>query len=193
MYGRCGKGMMNEAGRDPMEWCSINELAYVNSFYRHGRRGTWQHPRNGRWYELDGFLVRKGERHRLVKGMKAMSGSDLSDHVAKSMTVKVYEKRWRMEGGVRRPPRIKWEALQLADKRVEYKEKTRELMMNEDVDEWRWEKMTEVMIEAAKEVCGESTVPVANPWTVRHEDEMNDLRESIEGGENERGETDGSK
>ena len=80
---------MDEAGRDLMNWCGANGLAYVNSYMKHERRGTWLHPRSGRWYELDGFLMRKDERHRLVRRMKAMSMSELSDHVAKSMTVSV--------------------------------------------------------------------------------------------------------
>ncbi|MEL7302028.1 MAG: endonuclease/exonuclease/phosphatase family protein, partial [Pseudomonadota bacterium] len=178
VYGRFGIGEMNEAGRDLMEWCGINGLAYVNSYMRHERRGTWQHPWNGRWYELDGFLMRKEERHRLVKRMKAMNASDLSDHAAKSLTVKVCERRWRTVGGGRRPPRIKWEALQRVEKRAEYMEKTRELMTNEDVDEWKWEGMTEVMIAAAKDVCGETTISVANPWTVGCEEELDEMKEN---------------
>ena len=179
VYGTFGINEMNDAGRDWMDWCGTNGLAYVNSYMRHARRGTWQHPRTGRWYELDGFLVRKEERHRLVRRMKTMNECVLSDHTAKSMTVRVNERRWRAIGGERRPPRIKWEALQRIDKREEYKEKTRELMMNAEVDEWRWEDMTEVMIGAAKEVCGETTRPVANPWTIGCEDELDGLKGNI--------------
>ena len=121
VYGRCGIGVMNEAGRDLMEWCGANGLAYVNSYMRHERRGTWQHPSSGRRYELNGFLVRKDERYRLVKGMKAMHASVLSDHVAKGVTVRVVGRKWRTEGGGGggRPPRINWEVLQRVDKREE--------------------------------------------------------------------------
>ena len=180
VYGRWGLGEMNEAGRELMEWCSMNGLAYVNSYVRHARRGTWQHPRSGRWYELDGFLVRKNERYGLVKGMKAMHASVLSDHRAKGMIVRVVDRRWRTEGGGGgRPPRTKWEALQHTDKREEYKLKTNEMMTNEEVADWSWESMAKVMTEAAKEVCGETTRPVQNPWTVGREDELNELREDI--------------
>ena len=179
VYGRFGIGEMNEAGRDWMEWCGTNGLAYVNSFMRHGRRGTWQHPRSGRWYELDGFVVRKEERQRLVRKVKTMSMNELSDHTAKSLKVRVTGKRWRTEGGGRRPPRIKWEALQCMEKKDEYKDNTRERMARTEVDEWKWEDMTEVMIEAAKEVCGETTKPVANPWTIGHERELDEMREEI--------------
>ena len=179
VYGKFGLGEMNEAGRDWMEWCGTNGLAYVNSFMRHRRRGTWLHPRSGRWYELDGFVVRKEERQRLVRKVKTMSMNELSDHTAKSMIVRVTGKRWRTEGGARRPPRIKWEALQCQDMKEAYKENTRERMARAEVDEWRWEEMTEVMIEAAKEVCGETTKPVANPWTIGYEEELDGMKEDI--------------
>ena len=102
---------MNDAGRDLMLWCEANGLAYVNSYIRHAIRGTWQHPATGVWYELDGFLVRKEERHGLVKRMMTMQKEDMSDHETKCMTVRGVRKRWRTEGGLKRTPRIKGKAL----------------------------------------------------------------------------------
>ena len=57
--GKYGVGRMNEAGRDMIDWCKKNGLAFVNSFMRQARRGTGFHMRYGRWYELEGFLVGK--------------------------------------------------------------------------------------------------------------------------------------
>ena len=37
----------------------------------------------------------------------------------------------------------------------------------------------EVMVQAAREVCGEVTRPVANPWTIGHEREVNELQERV--------------
>ena len=59
--GVCGKfgiGRMNEAGRDLINWCEENGLAYVNSYVRHACRGTWFNRMYWRWYELAVFLVR---------------------------------------------------------------------------------------------------------------------------------------
>ena len=53
--GKYGVGRENVAGRDLLDWCEENGLAYVNSYMRHERRGTWFNLRYGRWYELDGF------------------------------------------------------------------------------------------------------------------------------------------
>ena len=55
--GDFGVRRMNDAGRDLIEWCKANGLAYENSFVRHAERGTWFNRMYGRWYELDGFVV----------------------------------------------------------------------------------------------------------------------------------------
>ena len=80
---------------------------------------------------------------------------------------------------MKRPPRVKWEALRREEIREEYKERTRELMEERNAEEWKWEDMSEVMLTAAKEVCGETTKPVANPWTIGYEEELEGLRDEI--------------
>ena len=67
MCGKYGIGVMNEAGRNLIEWCEENELAYVNSYMRHARRGTWLHMRYGRWYESESEAI-ETERKRKRKG-----------------------------------------------------------------------------------------------------------------------------
>jgi len=107
--GKYGVGRMNEAGRDMIEWCEEHGLEYVNSYMKHERRGTWFHMRYGRWYELDGFIVRKGERHRMVESMKTMSEWQLSDHRPKVMKVRKMKKKWRTQGRKESEvPRINW-------------------------------------------------------------------------------------
>ena len=183
--GVCGKygiGRMNEAGRDLIEWCEQHGLVYVNSYMQHARRGTWFHMRFARWYELDGFIVRKNERHRMVKRMWTMDDGALSDHRPKCMKVKVRNKRWRTERtNENRVPRIKWEVLKDEEKKMEYERRTSELVQEEARGEMNeeWKKMTRVMIEAAKEVCGEVSRPVANPWTIGREEEVREMQDSI--------------
>ena len=77
----CGK---YGVGRDLVDWCEENGLEHVNSYMKHARRGTWFNLRYGRWYEMDGFIVRKGERHRIVMSLKTLSEWGLSDHRGKS-------------------------------------------------------------------------------------------------------------
>ena len=71
---------MNEAGRDQIDLCEENGLGYVNSFMKHARRSMLFNLRYGKCYELDGFLVRKNERDRMIEKMRTLSKWGLSDH-----------------------------------------------------------------------------------------------------------------
>ena len=189
--GQFGVGRMNEAGRDLIDWCEEQGLAYVNSFMKHERRGTWFHTRYGRWYELDGFVVRKGERHGMVERMRTLSEWGLSDHRPKLLRVRKAIKRWRTSGpGEQRVPRIRWEMLQDEEKKEEYAERTRQLLEEDEGDErlGDWEKVSRVMVRAAKEVCGESERGVSNPWVIGHEEEIEELMARVNAAVDERNE-----
>jgi len=180
--GRFGVGQRNDAGRDLIEWCEDNAMAYVNSFIKHRRRGTWFNLRYGRWYELDGFIVRQSERHRMVKKMRTTNEWGLSDHRPKIMSITTSHKRWRVEGGKReRIPNIKWEKLKDPTIRIEYQNRTRELYnrAEESEQEVNWTKMSEIMITAAKEVCGIEKKRILNPWMMGHEEEMTAKTERV--------------
>ena len=117
-------GRMNDAGRYLIEWCEANGLAYANSFVRHTERGTWFNRMYGRWYELDGFVVRQNERHSMIRRMRCERMNELSDHKPKKVVICVEKRRWRAVNGERNR-RIKWEVLRDSEKKEEYKESTR--------------------------------------------------------------------
>ena len=181
--GKFGVGRMNEAGRDLIDWCEENGLVHVNSYMKHARRGTWFNLRYGRWYELDGFLVRKNERHRMIERMRTLSEWGLSDHRAKVMRIRPEMKKWRTSGeDGKRVPRIRWEVLKDEEKREAYKEKTSELLNARDQEEenvGEWERMSKVMLKAAEEVCGKVKGKVKNPWVVGHEEELDEMNARI--------------
>ena len=52
-----------------VEWYEQHELQYVNIYMRYKRRNTWWHTRHAWWYELDGFIVKKSGRQRMVRRM----------------------------------------------------------------------------------------------------------------------------
>ena len=183
--GEYGVGRMNDAGRDLIEWCEANVLAYANSFVRHAERGKWFNRMYGRWYELDGFVVRQNERHRMIRRMRCERMNELSDHKPKKVEICVEKRRWRAVNGERKR-RIKWEVLRDSEKKEEYKESTRvkwNEKMERETDEssrMQWKNLVEVMNEAAEEVCGLESGRVANPWMIGHEREVNEMREEIE-------------
>ena len=190
--GRLGLGRANEAGRDLIDWCEEHDLAYVNSFVRHRRRGTWFNRMYGRWYELDGFIVRKAERHRIVKRMRTVNEVTLSDHKPKSMTIKVVEKKWRTAGGRTRRRKVKWEVLRDERKKEEYKVETQRRMDEREnggeESRMKWDELAQVMTESAEEVCGLVSGRVENPWMLGHERRVEELRGEIERAVNERNE-----
>ena len=104
----------------------------------------------GRWYELDGFVVRQNERHRMIRRMKCDRMNELSDHKPKKVVICVEKRRWRAVNGERKR-RIKREVLRDSEKKEEYKESMRvkwnERMERETGESSRmqWKNLVEVM------------------------------------------------
>ena len=57
------------------------------------------HPARGTWHELDGFLVRRGERVGWARKMRTVEKRVLSDHKPKMLEVRIDPRRWRAQGG----------------------------------------------------------------------------------------------
>ena len=179
--GRYGVGRMNEQGRDFVEWCEENELVWVNSFMKHRRRGSWFSIRFHRWYELDGFVVRKRDRVGLVRRMCGASEWGLSDHRPKCMRVRVCTKRWRTVREEKRVPRVMHERMNDERVREEYERQTNARMkgLEWEGESDEWGKLAEVMVEAAREVCGEGRGRASNPWMVGREEELGALHRAV--------------
>ena len=151
--GEFGIRESNEQGRKLLEWCENNGLVQVNSFYNHRRRGTWCHPRNGNWYELDGFLMRNNQRHKFVRKVSTVGEVTLSDHKPKLMIFRL-ESRLRARIRTKRIPRIKFEQLRLPEVAEQYRLKIGELIAenvrDEDAiedDKTRWDELTELVLQ----------------------------------------------
>ena len=165
----------NEAGEDLVEWCQLNGIALANTFSPHSRRGTWFNIPRARWYELDGFLVKQDQRHRMMRGVKVLGETGMSDHRPVMMKIKSKVRKWRRQSE-KRVPNIRYEKLKDENVKVQFKRKVREKwetrgdQIREDGTNWKM--MSEVLTEAAEETCGKKTRQVANPWTIGHEEEL---------------------
>ena len=179
--GRYGIGRMNEQGRDFVEWCEENELVWVNSFLKHRRRGTWFSSRYHRWYELDGFVVRKRDRMGMVRRMCGASEWGLSDHRPKCLRVRVCTRKWRTVRDEKRVPRVMHERMNDESVREEYERVTGERMegLEWEGESDEWGKLAELMVGAAKEVCGEVRGRASNPWMVGREEELEALHRAV--------------
>ena len=182
-YGLCTP--TTEAGEDLLDWCGVNDLQWVNSYYNVRKRGTWFNKSHRNWYELDGFLMRRGERHQVARRLEIVNEFTLSDHKPVTLHLRIPEKK-RKTRQIRNP-NINWERLKDTKTAERYREKTEELGQN-ITEESSWSEIANALCKAALAVCGKKTRHVANPWTVGREEELNELHEAISKAVSERNE-----
>ena len=89
--GKFGLRANSEAGDDVVEWAENKNLYIVDTYFRKINRGTWCHPRTGKWYELDYFLA-KIHRNLIIKDMKVVREDRWSDHRPKMIKSELQRK-----------------------------------------------------------------------------------------------------
>ena len=64
IWGRYGIGAGNEAGDRLLEFCAVNQLTVMNTWFakKDIHLATWQHPATRQQYMIDYVLMRAGER-----------------------------------------------------------------------------------------------------------------------------------
>ena len=115
----------------------------------------------------------------------------MSDHRPKCVRLRKEVRTWRVSGpNESRVLKIKWEVLQDESKREEYEERTRVLMNESESNErmGEWERVSEIMVRAAKEVCGVREKGVLNPWVIGHEESIRERTSRVNDAVNERNE-----
>ena len=183
--GHFGLRTSNYQGNQLLDWCEDNGWAYVNSFFNHRRRGTWFHGVLHRWYELDGFIMRAGQRHKHVKKIHTHAEASLSDHKPKVMKLEL-ESTMKKKKKEKKQPRIKFENLRNTEVKQRYREKVAEIMEEENdqivekaADSTKWDRISGIVNRAAKETCGVTEKPIENPWLVDKDEEINQMRSRI--------------
>jgi exonuclease III len=147
----------NEAGEDLLNWCESQAMAYANSFSCHGSRGTWFNRGHRRWYELDGFLLKKEQRHRCEPHICSINEMVWSDHKPMKISVKVKNNgQWRGHEG--RKPQINWEKLRERHHREAFEELTQtsyeERRQEFQENSTNWDVITDILTTAVETVCG---------------------------------------
>ena len=186
-YGAFGlRTQTNEAGRSLLEWCVTQRLIYANSFSWQRKRGTWFHRPLRRWYELDGFLLKREQRHEIMIKAGTVGDMAISDHNSKILTIRRASRKKRRVTHEQRKALIQWNKLQDEEMRDRYKETTTRRLNNieEGLEEMGDSRnvVAEVVIEAAEEICGKKGRTIANPWTVGREEQLRELHERIRRG-----------
>ena len=190
--GKYGLRQSNNRGREFIRWCEEQNLAYVNSFFNHKQRGTWFNRMLGRWYELDGFIMRKEERHRYAKKVCTIGEQTVSDHKPKKLTIEI--KKWHWSTVERkRIPKIKWERLREPEVAAQYRQRIEELAEEieeerEERDSTNYKEIVDLVTRAAKDICGEEEKRIENPWMIGKEEELQRLKVGITTAVNQRNE-----
>ena len=63
-----GYGEINDAGKDLLNFLSINEAAICNTWFmkKDIYKQTWQHPKSKRWHCIDFAIMHQGDRRRCL-------------------------------------------------------------------------------------------------------------------------------
>jgi hypothetical protein len=172
-------GHTNEAGRELLDWCAEQGLVWANSFFRHGRRGTWWDSYRRRWHEIDGFVVRRHRVHTWVTNVTSMPRSEcpgVSDHVAKRMTIRLHGQHGRARS--RRAPQVRHERLRDPAVLEQFQQRTEQA-----AQQWNegtaWARVNADLLAVAREVCGEKEGTVESPWMVGREEESRYFQQQI--------------
>ena len=186
--GRFGLRQTNRQGLELLEFCEENNLCYVNSYFNHTRRGTWFNPALRRWYELDGFLMKSDERHKLVKKVCTIGEISLSDHKPKKIILELNKPKNKKILTRKKSPRINWEKLRDEETAARYRDRVELLIEEKERNERNlpenqtgWDDITEVVTKAANDICGTQEKKIENPWMAGRDDEINRMRARITG------------
>ena len=98
-------------GEDIIDWLTEHGLCWVNSFFYVKKGSTWLTRANKVWYDLDGFITREEDRHRIVKALKIKSNEMLSDHKTVEMKLKMKTPRHSNERRQKKRRNIIWEKM----------------------------------------------------------------------------------
>jgi len=157
VVGKFGYNYTNSQGEELVQWLRENDLSWVNSFHFIRRRGTWHNRSVRKWYELDGFITHLQDRKHMVKKIKVVGTLHL-DHNAVCNTlhenmVRKITRRNRREHVPTPWRNTNWQKLWVKENGEKNRGLTKELMEKDNL-ELNWEKVQQIMLASAEQVCG---------------------------------------
>ena len=129
---------------------------------------------NGKWHELDRFLVRRLQRSQLVKTAGVVLEGSLPYHRPKKITVRLLNLKWKKITSQKRGNIEKLRDKETIKKIPEATGKTFKAMTDKS-----WNNVTKCLSEAALEVCGKAPKNMDMPWMVRKEGANQEMRGNI--------------
>ena len=160
ILGTHGKSERNPAGVDFLEFCAVNELSIMNTWYQKKviHQGTWTHPATKQCHTID-FVVMRASQRAHCRDVQVMRGASCwTDHklVRSKLNIKVTHPRRRKE--MSSLPFAVHE-LAMSTKREEYRraleQQLRDKQHSDDAtSKQNWDMLKECIVSAAEETVG---------------------------------------
>ena len=160
ILGRHGMTERNLAGHELLEFCAINNLSIMNTWFQKKEihQGTWTHPATKRCHTID-FVIMRAEQRVHCKDVRATRGANCwTDHVLVRAKLTVGTPPFTSRKGKSCMPFAVHE-LSTSARRDEYREQL-ELQLQDrphndnDTSEQNWEALKHCIVTAAEETVG---------------------------------------
>ena len=156
--GRHGVGTCNEAGERLLEFCAVNGLTIMNTWFEKPQvhLATWKHPATKQPHMIDFVLMRK-EQRRLCRDVRiCRSACCWSDHHMARGKIQLQIPR-KKKGNAHVPLAV--HALSSRDCRENFQQTLCQLLLQHphcvnDQTEDNWERLKSSIVEAAEECLG---------------------------------------
>ena len=89
VLGKWAGGDLNDRGKELHDFCVSNNLTAPLSFFQHKEYESWRHPRSGKGYRLDQWLIRKQDFKRVLDARIKRCIGVSSDHLPILLKVRV--------------------------------------------------------------------------------------------------------
>ena len=160
VLGRHGLPERNQAGEELLEFCAINELSIMNTWFQKKKvhQGTWTHPATKMTHMIDFVLMRANQRVH-CRDVRVMRGANCwTDHMLVRTKLNVV--------AIKRPSKsnrdcvpFAVEKLRISTSRTEYSKALEDLLQDkphkeEEVSEENWEALKSCILAAADNTLG---------------------------------------
>ena len=174
--GPFGMGIRDCTGDDFLQGFEDNNLSWADSFVSMEHRGTWFNRLNAKWYELDGFVLKKHQRSRLLKDIKVIKEDSFSHHRPKQIIINVRKPLFK--GKSEKPgKKVDTDKLRLDP----FVKKFKETVQNkeQELKTMGWTEPAKTIHRAALEIFGRTEKNVNQPWMKGREQECENFRKNI--------------
>ena len=157
---RKSKSERNPAGVELLEFCAVNELSIMNTWYQKKEihQGTWTHPATKQCHTID-FVVMRASQRTHCRDVRAMRGASCwTDHRLVRSRLNIVASRPR-DRGEKSPIPFAVHELAMRTKREEYRKALEQQLRgkphsDDATSKQNWDTLRDCIVSAAEEAVG---------------------------------------